>query len=116
MAWLEIPLDTTPDCEFSINVNVDGKSVPLIMRTRYNTEGKFWKLDISDGITGDMLISNAPLVTGQRIAANFLRQFAHFDIGEAIVLKVTDGADGDIPDPGNLGTDFLLVWGSETVG
>lgn len=107
----EIPLDSTPDQEFSINIDVDGESIPLILRLRYNTEGNFWHVDISDGKTGQMLVASAPLVTGRRTAVNLMRQFGYLGIGNAITLKVTDGADGDIPGTSNLGTDFLLLWG-----
>lgn len=116
MAWHEIPLDTYPDQEFSITVEVNDMNIPLIMRLRYNTEGDFWHMDVSDGVTGEMLISNIPLVTGEYPAADILRQFEHIGIGQAVVLAVTDNTAGEIPGLSDLGTDFVLLWGSDDVG
>lgn len=116
MAWNEIPLDTYPDQEFAITVEVGEENIPLIMRLRYNTEGSFWHMDISDGNTGEMLIAGVPLVTGEFPAANILRQFEYIGIGAAVVLAVTDKTASDIPGLNDLGTDFVLLWGSEDVG
>ena len=112
MSWHEIPLDNTPDQEFHITVEANEKNIPLIMRLRYNTEGNFWHMDISDGNTGKMMISNVPLVTGQFPAADMMRQFQHMGIGSAIILNVTDKTAGNIPGMFDLGTDFILLWGS----
>ena len=64
MSWHVIPLDTTPDQEFFVSVDVGGRNVYLLLHLRYNTEGRFWKMDVSDGTTREMLISGVPLVTG----------------------------------------------------
>ena len=116
MAWHEIPLDPYPDQEFSVTVEVDEENVALILHLRYNTEGSFWHMDVSDGNTGEMLIAGVPLLTGQYPSADLLRQFEYIGIGSAIVLKMTETAAGDYPNEDNLGTDFLLVWGSEDDG
>ncbi len=110
--WQYIPLQPIPDQEFSVNVTVDGKNIPLLLHLRFNTEGEFWHMDISDGRTGNMLISNMPLVTGEYPAGDRLAQFQHLGIGSCLVLKNTNETDADIPGIFDLGTDFLLVWGS----
>ena len=51
MAWNEIPLDPTPDQEFRVTVAVGDENKPLVIRLRYNTEGEFWRMDVSDGNT-----------------------------------------------------------------
>lgn len=112
MAWYEIPVDPYPDQQFSVNVVVDDENVALILRLRYNTEGDFWHMDVSDGNTGEMLISNAPLLTGEYPGADLMRQFEYVGLGSALVIKATDTADGDYPNQENLGTDYVLVWGS----
>ena len=112
MSWHEIPLDTTPDQEFHITVEANGQNIPLILHIRYNTEGQFWKMDISDGRTAKMLISGVPLVTGEYPAADLLRPFSYLGIGSAMVLNVTDATERDIPGLFDLGTDFILLWGS----
>lgn len=112
MAWHQIPLDTTPDQEFHITVEANGQNIPLILHLRYNTEGLFWKMDVSDGKTGKMLICGVPLVTGEYPAADILRPFAYLGIGSAMVLNVTEMTAGNIPGLFDLGTDFILIWGS----
>lgn len=116
MAWYEIPLDTTPDQEFNITVEVGEENVDLLLHLRYNTEGDFWHMDVSDGNSQEMLISGVPLLTGEYPAGDILRQFAYVGIGQAAVLKLTDGAEGDFPDIENLGTDYVLVWGKDDEG
>lgn len=114
MAWNEIPLDTTPDQEIHITVEVNKENIPLILHLRYNTEGEFWKMDVSDGTTAKMLISNVPLLTGESPAADLLRQFQHLGIGSAMIIKVTEQTDRDIPGLTDLGTEFVLVWGDDS--
>lgn len=116
MAWSVIPLDTTPDQILNISVEVENNNLALILHLRYNTEGEFWHMDVSDGNSGEMFISNMPLVTGEYPAANILRQFAHMGLGIAVVLPVTNQTAGDIPGLDDLGTDFVLIWGSDDVG
>lgn len=112
MSYHVIQLDTTPDQEFHITVEVDGENIPLIMHLRYNTEGLFWRMDISDGRTGELLICGLPLVTGDYPAADLMRQFQHMGIGSALIVPVTDKTAGNIPGIHDLGTDFVLLWGS----
>ncbi len=111
MAWHVIPLDTTPDQEFDVTVDVGGNNVYLVLHLRFNTEGEFWRMDITDGRTRKMLLSGAPLLTGEYPAADLLRQFQHFGIGNAIIVKSTDITYDDIPGLFDLGSDFLLLWG-----
>jgi len=116
MAWHEIPLDSAPDQEFRVTVGVNDENIPLVIRLRYNTEGAFWHMDITDGNTSEMLISNVPLVTGEYPAADLLRQFQYLGLGTAVILPMTDKTASDRPGRFDLGTDFVLVWGSEDVG
>ena len=111
MAWHIIPLDTTPDQQFSVTIDVGGKNVPLILHLRYNTEGDIWQMDVTDAKTLRMLISNMPLVTGEYPAADLLRQHQYLGIGSALIVKNTEAAAADYPGIFDLGTDFLLLWG-----
>lgn len=110
--WQYIPLQPIPDQEFSVNVTVDGKNIPLLLHLRFNTEGEFWHMDIMDGRSGAMLISNQPLVTGAYPAADRLAQFRYMGLGSVLILKNTKETAADIPGLDDLGTDFLLIWGS----
>lgn len=116
MAWYEIPLDTTPDNEFGVTVEANEENIALMLHVRYNSEGDFWSMDVRDGNSGEMLLAGVPLLTGEYPSADILRQFGYIGIGSAIVVKVSDAAEGDYPGIENLGTDYVLVWGSEDEG
>lgn len=111
MSWHVIPLDTTPDQEFFVSVEAGGRNVYLLLHLRYNTEGRFWKMDVSDGSTREMFISGVPLVTGMSPSADLMKQFRHLGIGSAVIVPNTDATENDIPGLFDLGSDFLLVWG-----
>lgn len=111
MAWHVIPLDTTPDQEFDVSVDVGGENIYLLLHLRFNTEGQFWKMDVSDGKTRKMLISGVPLVTGEYPSADLMRQFQHLGIGSAVIVQNSDLTEENIPGLFDLGTDFLLLWG-----
>ena len=51
-----------------------------------------------------------------RQAADILEQFEYIGIGQAIVLKMTDDAEGDFPNLENIDTDYVLFWGKEEEG
>ena len=115
MGWYEIPLEATDDQQFNISLEVNGGSVYLNMHLRYNTEGDFWHMDISKPDNGEMLISNVPMLTGEYPSADLLSQFQHLGIGSAIIVKATDDIKEDYPNFDQLGTDFVLFWGSGDV-
>ena len=109
--WNIVPLDTYPNKIIHVTVKTQNNvNKQLIFHLRYNTEGRFWRMDVSD-YKNNMLISGVPLITGEYPAANILKQFDYLGIGSAVVLRMTDDQDKDIPDLTNLGTDFVLAWG-----
>ena len=115
MAWNVVPLETYPDQVIHVTVPAQNKqNVQLILHLRYNTEGGFWRMDISDS-QDNMLVSGAPLLTGEYPAANILQQFDYLGIGSAIILNMTEATDADIPGLSDLGTDFVLIWGDSDV-
>ena len=111
MAYHKIPISPNLDQTFNVAIDVNGVVLGFDLRLTYNFEGHFWKLDIMDGITKEMILSNVPLVTGNYPAHNILRQFRHLGIGELYVISATDDVDEDRPTGKDLGTDFYLVWG-----
>ena len=111
MGWNIVPLDTYPDKTIHVTVPAQNDSnAQLILHLRYNTEGEFWRMDISDS-QGNELVTGVPLLTGEYPAANILKQFDYLGIGSAVILKMTEAADADIPGLSDLGTDFVLIWG-----
>lgn len=115
MAWYEIPLDPEDEQQFDIVVEVDGQSVFLNLHLRYNSEGDFWHMDVALQDTDEILISNVPLLTGEYPSADILAQFQHFGLGSAMIIKASDDIENDFPSFEEIGTDFILVWGSGDV-
>ncbi|OOM74003.1 hypothetical protein CLPUN_42410 [Clostridium puniceum] len=101
-----IPLTTSPNQKFTSTIPVDGKKIKFNFFLRFNTEAKYWVLDIFDS-KNDSLIVSVNLVCG----SNLLEQYSYLNIGSAYILKVDATLAGDKPNEYNLGTDFLLLWG-----
>lgn len=106
MSYNIIPLTTNPDQSLTCTIPVDSQNITLDIRCRYNTEGSFWYISISDSLTGKMLLDSVPLVLG----VDILEQYPHLEIGSCAVLKIGN-THLDMPDSTSLGTDFVLLWG-----
>ena len=111
--YVIIPLTSDPDQTIAATIPINGKNVTLKFRVRYNTQGNYWWLTISDK-GGNVLVDGLPLVTGDYPAADILEQYQYLGIGSAVVVNVGN-TTLDIPDSTTLGTDFVLVWG-DSVG
>jgi hypothetical protein len=109
MADMIVPLTSDPDQTFKITLPVNNKNLTLGLRFRYNTEGIYWYMSITDS-NGNLLIDAIPLLCGDFPAANMLGQYSYLNIGSAFIIKVGT-AEMDSPDDTNLGTEFVLVWG-----
>lgn len=101
-----IPLDSSPDQSITCTVPVNGKNVILDIRCRYNTEGNFWSMSVSDSVSGKKFLESIPLVCG----VDILGQYQHLEIGSCFLIK-TGNTSLDMPDDKTLGSDFVLVWG-----
>ncbi len=110
--YVEIPLDSSPDQRLRVTVPIDGKNVTLGLRLRYNTVAGCWMMTVYDK-DGTLLIDSLPLVTGEYPAADLLAQHRHLGLGSAVVVNVgaAPSFPSDVPDSGNLGSGFVLIWG-----
>lgn len=100
-----IPLTTSPNQKFTSTIPVDGKKIKFNFVLRYNTEAKYWVLDIYDS-KNTSLLASVNLICG----LNLLEQYSYLNIGSAYVVKVDKSITTDSPNEYNLGTDFVLVW------
>jgi hypothetical protein len=106
-----IPLTNEPNQNFRCTIPVNGNNLPFDFNLSYNTEALYWVISISNAVTGQNLVRNAPLLAGIYPGANILEQFEHLRIGSAVVVKINPDNYDDAPGADNLGTDFTLVWG-----
>lgn len=101
-----VPLTTSPNQKFTSTIPVDGKKMKFNFFLRYNTEAKYWVLDIFNSQNNSLIVS-INLVCG----LNLLEQYSYLKIGSAYIVKVDNSLTDDAPNEYNLGTDFVLVWG-----
>ena len=111
MGYHFIPISPRPDQLFNVSVEVDESILNLDIRLHYNFAGRFWKMDVFDGLTKECMISNQPMLVGCLPAQNILRQFTYMGLGSAMIVPVVNKTDSDSPVGGDLGAEFNLVWG-----
>jgi len=105
-----VPLTSEPNQNFRCTIPVNGQNIPFDFTFRYNSEADYWIMSISDATSGNMLVSDLPLLAGIYPAANLLEQFEHLRIGAAVIVKTNPDNPNDAPNANNLGVDFQLVW------
>ena len=105
MANQVIPLTTSPNNTFTCTVAVNGEKKKFYFFLRYNTEARYWVMDLSDE-NKVPIVSSIPLISG----INLLEQYEYLQIGKAYLVKTDDSLLTDIPDDTNLSTDFALLW------
>ena len=104
-----VPLTTSPNQSFTCTIPIDGKSITFNFFLRYNTQAKYWIMELYDTKNNTIVVS-IPLICG----LNLLGQYSYLRIGSACIIKVDTTLTSDKPDEKNLGTDFILVW-SDTI-
>jgi hypothetical protein len=112
MAFI-VPLTAIPNTNqlFTVTIQINGGVVTLSLRLCYNAVAGFWTMDIADAL-GNPLVSSVPLLTGQWPAANILAPYGYLGIGDAFVLDLS--GTGGWPDNANLGSQYLLLWDSNS--
>lgn len=101
-----LPLTANPNQKFTSTIPIDGKKVKFNFFLRFNTEAKYWVLDISDSSNANLLAS-INLVCG----LNLLEQYSYLKIGSAYLVKTDNSLSDDSPNEYNLGSKFVLLWG-----
>jgi hypothetical protein len=103
-----LALNNSPNQSLRVALNVNGHSLTLNLRLRYNTQAGFWTMDIADQ-SNNPLASSVPLLTGAWPGANILAPYDYLGIGSAYVINQS-GAASDWPDDSGLGRDFVVLW------
>lgn len=108
MADQIIPLTSSPNQTFKVQLVVNGSPLTLNLTVSFSNMAGYWDLSISD-VNGNSLVASVPLITGWYPAANLLAQYQYLKIGSAYLLN-TGNALTDYPAANNLGA-FSLLWG-----
>ncbi len=141
MSLQVIPLTSTPNQEFSVQLDVDGHPLTLGVTFTYDEMASYWIMSISNA-SNQLLVSSVPVLVGSYPAANLLEQHKYLGIGSWYIINISNlvntqpstvgygsgdygggdyggyggdmGASGtDWPNQNNLGKDFQL-WVDDT--
>jgi hypothetical protein len=109
MSLQVIPINSAPGQTFNVAVSINGAVYTFFVILAFNEVAAYWIMSISDA-NQNLLVQGIPLVTG----LNLLRQYQYLGIGSIYLINTT-GVDIDYPNNNDLGSDFHLVWGDNTV-
>ena len=105
-----IPLTSSPNQRFTVNLQVDGSALTLQLAISWSEMAGYWVMSIFDA-SGNLQVDSLPLVTGWYPAANLLAQFGYLKIGSAYILN--EGSSiADYPTRNDLGSSWVLLWGN----
>ena len=108
MADQIVPLTSAPNQSVRVDLSVDGSTLTLNLKVRYNDVAGYWVMTILDA-NGNLLLDSLPMLTGIWPAANILSQFVYLKIGSCYLINVS-GVAQDNSGPQDLGGPFQLLW------
>ena len=101
----QIPLDNSPNQNFDVTLDIDGKNVDFNLFFSWNDFGKYWTLDIRDK-SKTPLVTNLPLVINE----DLLIDLDYLKIGKPILARISTDYE-ERPDINTIGTNYVFVWG-----
>lgn len=104
-----VPLSSVPSQTLTVQLQIDGDAISLVLNIRWSEMAGYWVMTISDS-QGNLLLDSAPMITGWYPAANILAQYGYLKIGSAYLLNLGSD-DSDYPGRSDLGGAFVLLWG-----
>lgn len=105
-----LPVTCRPNQTFKTKIVVDKENIELTIHLNFREVCGYWTMDLLDK-EGKMLLSNAPLIKADDPADNLLYQFDYLSLGYLMIYEANN-TGAQYPGATQLGTDFLLVWGS----
>lgn len=105
-----LPVSSNPNQEFRAKIIIDDNVLELTIHLNFREVCRYWTIDLLD-INEQYLLSNVPLIKNGTVG-NILHQFNYLGLGYLIVLDAASTGE-DYPGAMQLGTEFILVWGSQ---
>ncbi len=114
MTYTILPLSAAHRQVFTLDIAPDG--VPLHARAeiRYLPAPDLWVLSLWDNASGELLVSQIPLICSYEVINDLLAPFRHLRSGKGLgSLFVLKAAENPVsPDPSASGlSDFQILWG-----
>jgi hypothetical protein len=101
----KIPLENVPQ-RFDISIG----GAQLAVESKFNTMANSWVLSFFYANTGEVIVTNMPMVTGVDLFA----QLKYLNVFSGKLIVYTDGDDFAVPTEENLGEEANLFYVDET--
>ena len=102
-----LPVTSQPNQTFKTVIPLGARNVELTIQLSFREVAGYWTMNLIDK-SGHMLFANLPLFKG----GNLLYQYPYLDLGYLTVLQMNPNS-AEYPGAGQLGSDFILVWGED---
>lgn len=98
-----IPLDNSPNQNFDITLEYNGKNVIYNLYLSYNPDN-YWTIQMRNS-SKKPITDCIPLLSGE----NLLQGLEYLDLGELYLLPKSN-VNQEVPDIYNIESDYYLVW------
>ena len=114
MSTYIINLNNLPNQKTLLNLDLFGEKRTLRIDLGYKEICGYWTMTVTDWDTKEVLLSNAPLLTGGSLdgTGNILKQFGYFGIGQCGICPKANNTT-DYPNGNNIETEFQMFWRDE---
>ncbi len=118
MDYLSLPVTNDPYQVIDIPASPDGQAFQARITLRFLPATDHWFLSLSDAISGEILVSQIPVICSYETLNDLFYPFRWLfqgsGIGSFFCVKAVDRPSS--PDPGkeNL-TEFILLWGDRWI-
>lgn len=109
---IQLPINNQPNQSFKCTIPIVDTNITLSFYVYWNRIAEYWQMNITNVITGEMLIEGLALVTGQNPVQNLLRQWAYFNISNLYLFPIVSSGAPDWPAVGDWISDFAATWGN----
>ena len=109
-----LPITSDPRQVFTLDLEIDGEPFHARMEIRYLPAPDCWVISLWDNSSGELLVSQVPLICSYGRVNDLLRPFRHLRDGRGLgsLFVIRDPKKLSAPDPaeGNL-TEFRILFG-----
>ena len=106
---ISIPVTNQPNQELEAVIPLSPTlNIALAFYFSFNEVANYWEMSISDGNTGQELISSLPMITSSP-AQNLIAQWEYLGIGSCYILPLTEAAQ-TYPGLNDWGVNYSLIW------
>lgn len=114
-----LPITEDPRQIFTLDLTLDGDPFYARVEIRYLPAPDCWVISVWDNSSGELMISQIPLICSYGQVNDLFLSFRHLregrGMGSLFVIRDTDEPRTKDPAKGNL-TEFSVLWGNSNGG